>query len=444
MPPLLMAAAVLFWGWETDLWFLAIPMAAVLEGSRLIQARWEFTAADFTRIWNLCSLLLVAATVIGFFALDGPSLVPDLFDSSLARRSEALTKSSRAVFFMFKWMPIVFFPIMAAQAYGTSNRVPLTVLSWLIRRQYVQQPNAVAAPIRVNLYYVYFTLCLIAASTGGAGQRLEGGFYWALAFLLVWALWGNRSKRYSVFLWWPMILLAVGSGYAGQKGILELQNLINKLDSMILSQFGRGAVDAKESRTRIGTVGKLKQSGKIVLRLEILEGAAPSLLREASYDIYRSSFWRVSSNEFNTVLPENDLTSWNLLPNAAPTRSLRISQFLHNGQDVLAVPSGVSVFKQLPVFLLETNHFGAVRAMGPGMVSYQAHYDEGATIDTAPTADDLIVPELEEDAIAQIAEKLRFHEIKDRNEIMNKISAFFENEFQVLHLYEGKGRHESH
>ena len=49
-PPFLLAAALLFWGWQT--WFLieGAIMAVVLESSRFIKARWELADDDFARI----------------------------------------------------------------------------------------------------------------------------------------------------------------------------------------------------------------------------------------------------------------------------------------------------------------------------------------------------------------------------------------------------------
>ena len=59
-PPLLLGAALLFWGWQTGHLVEGAVMAAVLEGAQWIKARWDFTDEDFRRIWTFCALLLLA------------------------------------------------------------------------------------------------------------------------------------------------------------------------------------------------------------------------------------------------------------------------------------------------------------------------------------------------------------------------------------------------
>jgi hypothetical protein len=41
-PPLLLGAGLLFWGWRVELLPLAIVMAILLEGARLVSWRWQF------------------------------------------------------------------------------------------------------------------------------------------------------------------------------------------------------------------------------------------------------------------------------------------------------------------------------------------------------------------------------------------------------------------
>src|SRR2546425_13248488 len=67
-PPLLLGATLLFWGWQTGMLPVAIIIAVVLEGSRLAQARWEFSQIDLDRIWNLCMLLFFGLAAYAFAA----------------------------------------------------------------------------------------------------------------------------------------------------------------------------------------------------------------------------------------------------------------------------------------------------------------------------------------------------------------------------------------
>ena len=67
-PPGLMAAALLFWGWQSGLWFLGLLLAAAIEAARFTRARWEFTDADLNRICDLCWLLVLAAGLLLYSA----------------------------------------------------------------------------------------------------------------------------------------------------------------------------------------------------------------------------------------------------------------------------------------------------------------------------------------------------------------------------------------
>jgi len=41
-PPLLLGAALVFWGWQTGFLLVGLLLGAALEGARAIKARWEF------------------------------------------------------------------------------------------------------------------------------------------------------------------------------------------------------------------------------------------------------------------------------------------------------------------------------------------------------------------------------------------------------------------
>ncbi|HUD82402.1 MAG TPA: hypothetical protein VMQ67_02820, partial [Candidatus Saccharimonadales bacterium] len=110
--PFLMAGALLFWGWETRLFLLAVAMAAAIEGSRFIRLRWEFSDTDLNRICDLCWVLFVGAALV-------------------------LYSTEDRLVFIFKftqWLPMTFFPIMLAQACGNREAIPLSAFSWLLRR----------------------------------------------------------------------------------------------------------------------------------------------------------------------------------------------------------------------------------------------------------------------------------------------------------------------
>src|SRR5688500_8278886 len=62
-PPLLIAAALLFWGWRTGWWTIAIALGVVFELSRLLKFRWEFTDKEYSRVFDVCTLLFGGAVI---------------------------------------------------------------------------------------------------------------------------------------------------------------------------------------------------------------------------------------------------------------------------------------------------------------------------------------------------------------------------------------------
>ena len=81
-PPFLIGAALVFWGWQSGFLVPGVVMGLVLEGTRVVRARWELSDEDFFRIWMFCILLLLAATVYSFSANEGPSELRVFFHNS--------------------------------------------------------------------------------------------------------------------------------------------------------------------------------------------------------------------------------------------------------------------------------------------------------------------------------------------------------------------------
>ena len=53
MPPLLLGAALVFWGWQTDALVVGLAMAAALEARAVVTSRWDLTRTDFNRASDL-------------------------------------------------------------------------------------------------------------------------------------------------------------------------------------------------------------------------------------------------------------------------------------------------------------------------------------------------------------------------------------------------------
>jgi protein-glutamine gamma-glutamyltransferase len=434
---MLVGAALLFWGWQTGLLPVAVVLACILEGSRFTKVRWQFSQADLNRIWNLCTFLFLGAFVVAVLSEQGlPFLDNSPRSNSPAARVQALNRTAKSVRLFFEWMPIVFFPIMAAQAYGQDRGFRLTTFSWFLRRRLSQQGLAANEGTEINISYGYFAACLLAASTINAQPEF---FYPCVAVLAAWALWANRAKRFAPAMVGAAILLVCFGGYWGNFGLRELQRIATQLDTALLTALTGGSFNPRDQRSMLGSIGRIKASGKIVMWVKGAGQTVPPLLREASYDAFTSPLWHVTDRDFNNTVNENDQTTWQLSTNEG-NASVTVSKLLPGGRGPVPFPNGASKLLNLPVFRLQTNTMGTLYSRaGPGYVSYDVSYAAGAGIETGPTDHDTRVHPKEAPAISQIAAELDLETIagKDPVAVISALQKFFVQNFEYTTYLQG-------
>jgi transglutaminase-like putative cysteine protease len=413
---LLLPAALLFWGWQSGFFPAAVVMGVALESARLLKARWEVTEEDFRRIWSFCALLAFALILYAFATNQTGGGWSGLRHAST--EAAARYASVSATVFL-RWLPMIFFLFVAAQVFSERETVPLSAISWFIRRR---RKSGAGGEQYADVTYPYFILCLFSASI----HANEGthSYYWGQAALLAWALWPLRSRRFGILAWAGAMAAAIGLGFWSQGGMGELQRLLEGYDARWMAAFFRQRTDASQSATAIGHIGRLKLSGRIVIRLKTKTGGpAPAYLREASYRHYypQQETWLSGGtrNDFASLAPEAaNETSWTLLPGSARTAVVTIASYLDgrsketgDPEGLLPLPSGSRRLEDLPVFTLKTNRTGAALASGPGLVIFDARYAAGATFDEPPDEStnrmDLTVPTNEVPALDQIIAEMK-------------------------------------
>ena len=395
-PPFLIGAALLFWGWQTDFLIWSAIMAGIVEGSRLIKTRWDFSDTDIERIWVLC-LLLFAGSLIFLYTSE-----------------ETINRA-----FLFpQWQPFIFLPAVLVQCYGSSNKIPLK-LSFFARRQGPLEGK------RANIAYFYFAVCLLGASATNSQQRW---FYYIAAGLISWALFSVKPKRLRTPVWIAMMTVVVAMGFFAQRELHDFQSTVETAVGNWLGGIFRRDGNMRESRTAIGQIGKLKLSGKIVWRLQpIGDSHPPTLLRELSFDGYKNTIWWSSRSDFVSVPTDtNDYVK--LLPAKTPFSSVSIAGYLPGGRGILALPGGTFEMDDLPV-AMETNSLGIAKVTaGPGLINFVAHFGPGPSIDSTTNAFDFTVPEKETNALARIANELSL-ETKTIDEKLRTVRQFFADNF---------------
>jgi hypothetical protein len=424
---MLVGAALLFWGWQTGSLPVAAVLACILEGSRIVNQRWDFSEADLKRIWNLCSLLFIGALAMALIADQGMGLLDNSpRRNSPAARIAALNKTAKAMFLFFQWLPLVFFPVAAAQAYGYAHGIKLVTFSWFLRRRALRSGAPDAGELNVS--FPYFAVCVLAASTSTEHAEF---FFAGMTILLVWALWTHRVRRFAPAITAAVILVICAGGYAGNYGMRELQRIVTALDSALLSRFSGRDFDPQRHRSLLGAIGRVKGSSKIVLWVKTDGAASPPLLREACYDQFTSPVWHTSDREFNNTVSESDQATWLLVTNQ-PQQFVHISRMLPGGRGLLAFPNGAAELRRLPVFVLQTNTMAVLKAgSGPGYVSYDVGYTQGAGIDRPPTAEDERVSPKEEPVIGEIAAELNLAGLTAENptKAVHAVQKFFQQNF---------------
>ena len=413
MPPLLLGASLLFWGWQTGMLPVGLIAAVLVEAPRLVRFRIDLAPVDFRRITDFNSLLLAALLVFVFLS----------------------NQSTPFIFIFLQWAPIALLPMILAQLYSTAGKIDPGAIFWSLRKSGEEGSPAMAG---MDMRYPYLVAVILAA--GSANMRTPW-FYAAVLVLFAVSLWPLRSRRHSPALWFGLLALAALAGFGGHLGLNRLQLYLADAVPQWLSGQG-DRVNTYRSMTSIGDVGALKMSDKILFRVQQGSGQSPpALLRRASFNLYVPSTWVATRTHFTPVSPETVEGGWSFGPAAAGSHATIIDT-LPKGEGVLKLPTGCYAVRDLPAGYLDRNIYGAVRVYeAPGLVRYRVFYAEKAVLDAPPEAGDLAVPAQEKAHIARIARELNLTG-EPPSRALVKIGNFFRDNFRyslVLHAGEEKG-----
>jgi protein-glutamine gamma-glutamyltransferase len=406
----MIGAALLFWGWQTGFLAAGVAMAAVIEARALVGVRWDLSRSDFNRISDVSAVLLALIAVYQVLGND----------------------SARAVLAILQWLPLIVFPLVASQFYSARGLLDASIFFWSLRRRANEQSDYTGVP--VDLSYPFVALTLLSAS---AANVRSGTFFVGFAAMVVWALWGVRPQRYSVAVWVGAVVTAIALGWAGQMGLAEGQRKLERVAAAWFLDYLRRETDPYRSTTALGQIGELKLSSRIVLRVEA-PAAPPTLLREATYNVYNAPTWYAVDAPFRSVTPDSDGATWRLAPGTPDTGPVTVSAYLRRGKGMLAVPNGALELENLLVVELASNRMGAVRVEeGLGLVRYGVRYS-GGTANDPPTRMDLAVPRTEAPAVGRVAEQLGLARTTPQAAVM-AVRAYFRDQFQYSRFLADRG-----
>lgn len=397
-PPFLLAAAALFWGAQTGNWAVATAGAVLLEAPRYVSRRCEFAPADFNRIADFCTVLLIAIAVYLYVTFGNP----------------------RAVTLLFQWMPVVVAPLALAQTWSTTRELDLSVLFWSLRRHPMRRP------LKLNLAYPHFVLWLVAAS---AANRQDVSFYLGLALLTAWPLLLARPRSYATPIGATMFLAAALAGYGGQLGLRALQLWVEGAVAEWIAGSGT-RTNPYRNTTDIGTIGDLKLSERILLRVRADAAVkTPLLLHRASYDDYVGGTWIARNTQFAQLAPSGPASTWTLHEAREPVFRIMLHDE-SSGNPVLSLPANAARIDGLAVGEMKMNALGTVQVEHrPGFFSYGALVGNAGAAYGAPTPRDLATPRAEAAAVAAIASELHMDALRPRDALA-ALTRWFEERFE--------------
>lgn len=415
LPPFLLAAAVMFWGWQCGQWWLAALVAVALEAPYIFRLRFTVSFPDLGRIANFCTLLLLAVFVYLFV-------------------SEGATP---AIIAIIKWMPLILLPLFLAIAYSGMPTIDLSVISFASRRRALSDPST---SNQVDLGYPYLAVWTLTASTM---NQQGAGFYLGLLGLGAWVLWRFRPAGRGPWMWGAVFLVAALGGVLISTGLYRLQEVIEQVAMQWLSS--ENDEDPERTRTSLGHIGELKLSDSIALRVIGPKPAQlPLLLRTASYNNYAAASWSVvGASGFRDLPRDVHRPAWGLrdiVPGtAAGTASMEISTSFARPMSLVALPLGALEVDGIKFIRMNRNAFGTVQAeLAPGLHRYQVRYDATQADRAQPVPDDLKLPHSDRALLLDVVRRQQL-EGKPPAFVMQALKRYFAENFSYSTFRAGNG-----
>ncbi|MEN8211581.1 MAG: transglutaminase-like domain-containing protein [Thermodesulfobacteriota bacterium] len=416
-PRFFLFTAVLFWGWQVHLLWIAICLGVLLESANIVKSKFDFKPSDFNKFIDISTVLLAGTIVI------------------------ALTiEAKEAIFILLKWLPLIFLPVMAAQVFSTKNKIDVQSF-FIVTRKKIKRENYYTDYNygTIDFSYIYSLFCIISA---GSANRQGNLYFLCVVILFSWALWHVRSKRISLFLWGICILATIISGFAGHRGISIASMKINQLVMEYFDNYYN--INPFKNSTAMGDITNLKLSDKIVLRVSF-ENYTPGrtyLLHNAGYNKFVYSNWFVKS-DFKAVEPGSENTFWQINPFAENTKKMTVYCRLVKKKSVLSLPSGVVSIDEMKTGSCEKNSMQSVRIEdGPSLIKSVVSYTDTLLYDAKPYDHDLLIPKNELPGISHVARELGFADKSD-GEILEIIKNYFLTNYTYSLNLKGKGEYKT-
>ncbi len=402
-PPFLIGCALLVWGWQCDFILYAIAMAVLLESAQFIHWRTPITDKEFNHISDLSSVIFMVVVVYVF-----------------------ATRSYYGIFTILALLPFLFFLLLLAQTWSVQGNIKPGALFISMRKLNPDGPGFNNQGI--DLSFPYLMVCIISAS---AGNQQENLFFIFVIALVTWALWALRPRRTGKYLWLSLLVIAIATGYAGQLGLHRLQQLSEATFLQWFEQFMWRSRDPNRTTTAIGSLGKLKLSDRIMVRVDThgKKLSNPLYLREASYNNYGYGVWTNFQHTLRLIDPLPQGRHWIINDQITGDERISISFYMDDQKAIIPVPMGLSSISKVNAIEIEHSPYGSLSMeLNPGWVKYDAIFDYDHIDDAPPGKEELELPPVYQKELAELADQLGL-EMQSPAQRVETVKRFFADNF---------------
>jgi transglutaminase-like putative cysteine protease len=323
-PIWLQAAGLVLWGITASQTMIGLLLACARLLVPASGFRMNLTHRDLIRAVDL-TVVAIAIMVLGLFSAHGVS-----------RGLQTATG----------WLPVALFPLLLISGLS-ENPIRLRHLALGMRNS--TRPDADQVP---SLDGPYLALTLLGTSVLA---KESPWFFWALAGLIVaWLLVARSThgdKRLAAFL--LAAVVATGGAFAASIGLVRAHLA---LQEWVVDALSNTDSDPYQSQTRIGDLGRVKLSDRIVWRVDQAPPATvPLLLRSGVFTRFVSGNWLARRDSF---LP---LAAAPVAPLDGKPRRLTLYGESRAGSALLPLPVDAGKISG-NVGTLQRNAYGVVRS----------------------------------------------------------------------------------
>lgn len=337
--PLILTAALLYWGYVSGNLILSVIFAAALETHRFIKTRLDFKDRDFNYISMITTLSLIGYVI---FYVNSPKEL-GIFTS------------------LTRFLPVALFPLVFFYNFSTSKYVNAKNLFLL----FVVNKYSVTHPYIRNFRpdILYFSVLMLAS---GVNADLTG---FIIIFILISiVLYRHRPKNNSVSRFFAAVIAVFLLSLIFQTAIFNSISLLKDfLTDLYLERF----LSDRNKSVRLGNIADLKNNFRIELRAEIF-GKRPFALylRDRVYNSYHNGGW-IENN-----LKDASLSSELIDYGSSDLDSVRVFFFSKGRNDHLKIPFGTFDFSGIETAKAQLNHLGSVSlTYTQYLIDYKAYSD---------------------------------------------------------------------